>query len=266
MRLRADRPADADIDAYSTAVVIKWEYRRSRGLRCRRLRRCRRWKCFGEAVVALAWATGCSYLMNVGTGLGSREWCYYTKDRDEFMRRLNASLAGLQKYPLKIEFYDDPAWKVWLDLRVAYTRAGGPPANPPTLQPDGAGILPASKSGSGAAPATDRPHATAVADEPIDRQRGRRRCITSRPWANRARPRRSPRSDAARLTSTTWPSPTGRNFHPGFRPDLTPRQMLALGVFGGKYMTDCTAEFPADWFEKARLVPERHDPELNSSA
>jgi hypothetical protein len=57
--------------------------------------------------------------------------------------------------------------------------------------------------------------------------------------------------------------PTGRNFHPDFRPELTPRQMLELGVFGGKYLTDCRAEFPASWFRRARLCPERHDPELN---
>ena len=57
--------------------------------------------------------------------------------------------------------------------------------------------------------------------------------------------------------------PPGRNFHPDFRPDLTPKEMLSLGVFGGKYMTDCAAEFPEDWFADARLCPERHDPELN---
>lgn len=57
--------------------------------------------------------------------------------------------------------------------------------------------------------------------------------------------------------------PMGRNFHPDFRPDLTPKEMLELGVFGGKYMTDCRDEFPADWFDNARLCPERHDPEVN---
>lgn len=57
--------------------------------------------------------------------------------------------------------------------------------------------------------------------------------------------------------------PMGENFHPDFRPELTPAEMLELGVFGGRYMTDCRDEFPPDWFERARLCPERHDPDLN---
>jgi hypothetical protein len=57
--------------------------------------------------------------------------------------------------------------------------------------------------------------------------------------------------------------PAGKDFHRSFRPQLTPKQMLALGVFGGKYLTDCTDEFPRDWFKRAKLCHERHDPELN---
>ena len=57
--------------------------------------------------------------------------------------------------------------------------------------------------------------------------------------------------------------PMGQNFHADFRPELTPRVMLELGVFGGKYMTDCATEFPADWFRNAKLCAERHDPALN---
>lgn len=57
--------------------------------------------------------------------------------------------------------------------------------------------------------------------------------------------------------------PTGKNFHPDFKPDLSPREMLALGVFGGKYMTDCRREFPKSWFTRAKLSPKHHDDSLN---
>jgi hypothetical protein len=57
--------------------------------------------------------------------------------------------------------------------------------------------------------------------------------------------------------------PMGKNFHPEFKPELTPAQLLEMGVFGGKYMTDCRGEFPAAWFEKAKLSPERRNPKLN---
>jgi hypothetical protein len=64
--------------------------------------------------------------------------------------------------------------------------------------------------------------------------------------------------------------PPGRNFHPDFKPDLTPAQMLKLGVFGGKYLTDCgprktggSAEFPAAWFRRAKLSRDMPRAELN---
>jgi len=58
-------------------------------------------------------------------------------------------------------------------------------------------------------------------------------------------------------------APAGRNFDPEFKPDLTPKEMLEMGIFGGKYMTDCKKEFPKSWFARAKLSPEGKDPDLN---
>jgi hypothetical protein len=58
-------------------------------------------------------------------------------------------------------------------------------------------------------------------------------------------------------------APAGRAFDPRFRPDLTPKQMLELGVFCGKYLTDCRDELPASWFTRARLSLSGRDCSLN---
>ncbi len=58
-------------------------------------------------------------------------------------------------------------------------------------------------------------------------------------------------------------SPVGRAFDPEFRPQLKPYQMLRLGVFGGKYMTDCGKEFPASWFKGAKLASDGRVRSLN---
>ena len=47
-------------------------------------------------------------------------------------------------------------------------------------------------------------------------------------------------------------APTGRNYAGDFSPHFTPRQMLSLGIFEGRYCNDCTGEFPSSWFSRAK--------------
>jgi len=42
--------------------------------------------------------------------------------------------------------------------------------------------------------------------------------------------------------------PMGKNFDSEFTPELSPKELLELVIFGGKYMTDGKDEFLPDWF------------------
>jgi hypothetical protein len=62
--------------------------------------------------------------------------------------------------------------------------------------------------------------------------------------------------------SYTLEASAGKDFATGFTPVFTPAEMLAHGVFEGKYLNDCRDEFPEAWFKKAKLS-DRADPSLN---
>ncbi len=57
-------------------------------------------------------------------------------------------------------------------------------------------------------------------------------------------------------------APAGKAFADNFSPFLTPKQMLEMGVFEGKYLNDCRDEFPSSWYKTAKLS-DTPNPELN---
>ncbi len=44
-----------------------------------------------------------------------------------------------------------------------------------------------------------------------------------------------------------------KEFYKDFKPELSPKQMLELGVFGGSYFGMNIKEYPKSWFKKAKL-------------
>lgn len=122
IRLRIERPNYNDIHLYKSAVVIQWRWPNAdkspkppEDVNQRQIE-------FEEAIDELTGDNDLSYLIQVGTGLGLKEWVFYTKDRDAFMVKFNDFLKGHDQYPIQIEFYDDPDWKIWLQFLDIYKR------------------------------------------------------------------------------------------------------------------------------------------------
>ena len=44
-----------------------------------------------------------------------------------------------------------------------------------------------------------------------------------------------------------------RDFYKLFKPELTPKKMMKLGVFGGSYFGGNIKEYPKSWFKNAKL-------------
>jgi len=55
----------------------------------------------------------------------------------------------------------------------------------------------------------------------------------------------------------------GRDFAKDFKPFYSPQKILKMGAFEGKYLNDCTKEFPKEWFKNGKFSQEKADPKVN---
>jgi hypothetical protein len=113
IRLRVRKPALPDEPAFDCAVEISWPYD---GIDYPGPDVNQRQLAFETALDDLSGMNGFSELVQVSTGMGKKDWLYYTSDQDRFMRDLNALLDGHDPYPIQINFYPDPSWQIWSDV------------------------------------------------------------------------------------------------------------------------------------------------------
>ncbi len=120
VRLRMAQPARPDLHEFKTAIVINWPYESESVKPADEINQ--QQIDFETALESLSTHNDNSELMQVKTGLGSKEWVYYARNQEKFMELFNTLLAGHPPYPLRIEFYEDPEWKIWaetvFDLRA----------------------------------------------------------------------------------------------------------------------------------------------------
>lgn len=114
-RVRFAKPDRPDLSSLVWAIVIQWPYESddARQMPPREISAAQ--QTLEEALDPLA-SSPHSELVHVSTGMGLKEWIFYARTREEFMTQLNELLAGHPRYPIDIEFFDDPKWEVWEDM------------------------------------------------------------------------------------------------------------------------------------------------------
>jgi hypothetical protein len=115
LRARFAKPDRDDLASLVWAIVIQWPYESGDGEQMPPAEVNAAQQTFEAALDPLSCSTH-SELVHVSTGMGLKEWIFYARTREEFMAELNALLSGHPRYPLDIEFFEDPDWKVWEDM------------------------------------------------------------------------------------------------------------------------------------------------------
>lgn len=105
--IRESFPDRLDASRYPMAVVVEWAYADD-GLPDPETLSALHG--FETLLNGLDTDAGNSLLVHIIRGAGISEWCYYARDYDVFMAELNRALSGRPRYPIEIEFMNDPGW------------------------------------------------------------------------------------------------------------------------------------------------------------
>lgn len=113
LRLCMCKPPIPDGRVFACAVEVSWPYAGSdyppADVNQKQI-------AFEAALDDLSGMNGFSELVQVSTGMGKKDWLYYTSDQGRFMRDFNNLLRGHEAYPIQINFYEDSEWRIWSEV------------------------------------------------------------------------------------------------------------------------------------------------------
>jgi hypothetical protein len=112
-RMRSGPPAGVEKEIFAENVIIEWKF--GEGLPDHATSAAM--FALQELLEPLDDHTKHSLLVHVYTGSGIKEWCYYTKNYDDFMEALNVALKGKPRFPIEILHDHDPAWTYWSSIK-----------------------------------------------------------------------------------------------------------------------------------------------------
>jgi hypothetical protein len=115
-RVRTDRPEDPAVPQLGTCIKVRWSYEEAAGGFPGGDDR-ESMDEFEEAIDELTSDNGFSYLMLVTTGMGMKEWMFYTADEAAFMERFNDLLWEMPEYPIRVLHSPDEEWTEWESIR-----------------------------------------------------------------------------------------------------------------------------------------------------
>lgn len=92
-------------------VILDWKYKSEKGMPSVQERE--RMDELEDTLAPHVEADGFATLVLVSTGEDLREWVYYTRSQDEFLKRLNAALHGKLAFPIEIHADADPSWATY---------------------------------------------------------------------------------------------------------------------------------------------------------
>lgn len=115
IRARTSLPSVPDRQIYEDLIVIAWPYQTdTSGMPSKEVNQ--QTQDFENALEVAIESKGIGVQAACLTGKGSKEWRYYTYDKDEFMSKLNSGLVGHPVYPIEISFFKDPEWGALAEL------------------------------------------------------------------------------------------------------------------------------------------------------